>query len=538
MAKKLLEVCCGPNCQSFTEAINERLREICRAGIGEENSSFKITKTICSKNCGNRFGPPVIRINGKIIQGEVLLRNLRDIVFSPQKFHLLFGKKIYLDGDFSEVEGDEIGLAIDIGTTNVKIAFVDLTAGKTVALASSLNGQAAYGPTVVDRVHYFLKQRNIQKEDGVRIMQKAAIRTINEMIRKIIKEYNRRHNGSPINFRAIRKICAAGNTVMSYLFLGQDPEIYKEGDKPQYRKPKIILAREIGILAERSAEVYIFPSVSEYIGGDIVSGIFAKDFFPADKNRLFIDLGTNGEIVLILKDPSLIAAASASAGPAFEGGGLKYGGYTAPGSITSIYFERGRLKYQTFKRIKPVNLCGSGALELLYELFRNKVVDKIGNIDPASVLARPNSRGETGLEILAAEAGDTGIGEDITITQNEIKYFIDSKAAIFAAIAAILELMERKIDEIEEINIAGGFGNLDFKKAVAIGLLPNAVLGRFQYAGNTSLAGTIKFLLDHDSRRVEDIVSAITTFDFSRDIEGQKLFFEHYIKARFVPQIF
>ena len=310
--ENLIEVCAGPNCAVFADKI--------KAEIDSLDCSFKIIKTACSKNCGNRFGPPVVRINGDIFQGEIVLQKLREIILSPQSFTASFDRKIHVAGNFQKISG-RAGLAIDIGTTNVKIALVDIDAKTVIATASSLNGQVAYGPTVVDRFFYFSKNRELLKDDGLKILQTAVVRTINETIRQLLKEYK-------ISMRDIEKICVAGNTVMSYLFLGRDPDLFGKGDKSHYQEMKMT--------SLNGAQVIVLPSVSEYIGGDIVSGIFSENLWLADKNRIFIDLGTNGEVVLILKDPRILLAASASAGPAFEGGGFKYGSHAVPGSITGV----------------------------------------------------------------------------------------------------------------------------------------------------------------------------------------------------------
>ena len=507
---KIIEVCLGPNCANYRDQLDTELIAKLGIGIGQENSSFKIIKTICSKNCQNRFGPPVIRIEGQVFQGQTALENLAEIIFSPERFQTL-GNKIYFSGDFTKLNGSDLGLAIDIGTTNVKIAFVNLASSESIAIASSLNGQTAYGPTVIDRVYYFLKQKHIKKEDGIATIQRAVLKTIDEMM-----------GASPIDRNNIRKICVAGNTVMTYLFLGRDPDLYGKGEKSHYREPKTVMANELGIPAPTDCEVSVFPCVSEYVGGDIVSGIFGQNIFPSDKDRLFIDLGTNGEVALILKDPPLLLGASASAGPAFEGGGFRHGGYTMPGSITTVELRTGRFIYKTQWDAKPVNLCGSGVIEALCELSKNKIIDKKGNIGTAKT-------------IVIAPRDDTAIGEDITINQNEIKYFIDSKAAIAATIFTLLGLAERQIENIEEIGIAGGFGSLDFRKAISLGLLPNLPLDRFKYLGNTSLAGAVKYLINQDDTALEKIVSNMTVFDFSSEEDLQTKFFDNYIRERIIP---
>lgn len=518
--KKLIEICAGHNCSAFADKIERLLG-------GLEDSSFKIIKTTCSKNCGNRFGPPVIRINGDVFQGEVVLQKLPEIISFPKKFISSFERKVHISGGLQELSGRP-GLAIDIGTTNIKVALADIDAKAVIATASSLNGQVAYGPTVIDRIFYFSKNKDLPKEDELRIIQRVAVRTINEIIRQLLKRCN-------LKAQDIKDICVAGNTVMSYLFLGRDPDLFGAEDKPHYREAKTCLAAGLKLAAAKEARVVILPSVSEYIGGDIVSGIFSENLWPPDKNRLFIDLGTNGEVVLILKEPRLLLAASASAGPAFEGGGFRYGGYTVPGSITTASIADGKLTYETYEGVKAANLCGSGVLELLCELFQNSIIDKRGSIIPFPEIVRQNSRkGESGLEILVVPEPQTLLGEDITVTQNEVKYFIDSKAAIAATISTLLELAECEAGKIEEVLVAGGFGNLDFKKSVALGLLPNLPLERFKYLGNTSLAGAAKFLFSGDQQKISEIVSSATAIDFSSDPDCQKRFFDHYTKEKFI----
>jgi uncharacterized 2Fe-2S/4Fe-4S cluster protein (DUF4445 family) len=267
--------------------------------------------------------------------------------------------------------------------------------------------------------------------------------------------------------------------------------------------------------------------VAAYVGGDIVAGVLATGIFTKEGISLFVDIGTNGEVVLGNKE--WLVCASSSAGPAFEGSGVKHGTRATPGAIEKFKINQdGSIEFKTIANKAPIGICGSGLLDILAELFINGIVDRTGrfHVDNSHV-----SQGEEGLQFQLVRPDDKQ--DEIVITQADIDNLIRSKAGVFAAIKVLIESTQTKLNDIEAIYLAGGFGNyLNVKQAVTIGMLPDIPLEKIHFVGNTSIAGAKTILLSKKAQKTSDnIANHMTYFD----LMTHPSYMEEFMRAKFLP---
>jgi uncharacterized 2Fe-2S/4Fe-4S cluster protein (DUF4445 family) len=290
-----------------------------------------------------------------------------------------------------------------------------------------------------------------------------------------------------------------------------------------------ILAQEIGININPQGILQVIPSVASYMGGDIVAGILACGLTDRPEVKCLIDVGTNGEIAI--GNNEWIVCCSASAGPAFEGGGLEYGMRAAKGAIKQFRIDDNRIVYKTIGNDKPRGICGSGLIDIIYELTRNKIIGQDGKFqqtdndrivivddDPAFIIAHPE---------------ETETGQGIKIYQSEIGNLIKSKAAVFAAFKSLLDYVGVTFNELDTIYVAGGFGSsLDITKAIAIGLLPDIDINKIQFIGNSSVMGARMALVSAQAfEKTIDIAQKMTNIELSNYLP----FMNEFIAALFIP---
>jgi uncharacterized 2Fe-2S/4Fe-4S cluster protein (DUF4445 family) len=278
--------------------------------------------------------------------------------------------------------------------------------------------------------------------------------------------------------------------------------------------------------------LYTFPSVASYVGGDIVSGVVGSGFFQRKDLTLYIDVGTNGEIVV--GNSEWMVTASCSAGPAFEGGGLKHGMRATTGAIEDFRLDPRSLDpiLLTVGRVKPRGICGSGLINMIAELLECCVVGQNGKFRTDAPSPRIRE-GRTGMEYVVAWAADTDIGEDIVITEPDIDNLIRAKAAMFAGCWTLLESVDLKPQDLDRVMIAGAFGSfLNVENAITIGLLPELPVERFHFVGNGSLLGARLISLSNEMLDdAERVAKMMTNFELSENAA----FMDHYMAALFLP---
>jgi len=402
----------------------------------------------------------------------------------------------------------------------VVVYLVDFNDGRVIDTASAYNAQISCGEDVISRIIYS------QRGDGLAHLQRLVIGTINDLLAEMAGR-------NKIRLTEINEVTVAGNTTMTHLFLGLDPKYIREEPYiPTVSTPPRVSAAELGLRVNPQASIYCMPSVGSYVGGDITSGVLSSGLFITDKLTLFIDIGTNGEMVLGNKD--WLLACACSAGPAFEGGGVRHGMRATAGAIEDIWIHR-RTFEPTFRTIgnRPaLGICGSGLIDLLAEMFITGVIDKSGRIN--RTLPTPRVRmGEHGPEYVVAWAAETGLGHDIVITEPDINNLLRAKAAIYAGFSVLCRSVGINLADVEQILIGGAFGQyINVEKAIQIGLLPDMPWEKFKYLGNTSALGAYTALLCTDMRReVVDIAKKMTYLELSAD----NTFMDEYTSALFLP---
>jgi uncharacterized 2Fe-2S/4Fe-4S cluster protein (DUF4445 family) len=420
------------------------------------------------------------------------------------------------------------GVAIDIGTTTVSLWLVDLMTGEVFAQAAEYNGQIARGEDVIFS----------SKEGGLSEMQKRVSDTINSLLEQVCQ----RSIADPIE---IVKATVTGNSTMLHLFLSipaaqirLSPFITAANHIPA------VLAHELDLHIHPEATVDCLPCVASYVGADISAGVFASGMDDSEILTLFIDVGTNGEIVLGNREWLMTCACSA--GPAFEGAGVLHGMRATQGAIEEVWIAGPNAPhpYEASYRVigggAPKGICGSGLISLLAELFITGVVDKAGGINVSLSAANPRIRqGEHGPEYVVAWAsqGSNGASQspahDIVITNVDIDNLKRAKAAIYAGFKVLAESAGVPLELVEQFLIGGSFGKyVNIEKAIQIGLLPDMPWDNFQFLGNTSVRGAYYALLDWKAReKIADIASRMTYIELSAD----NSFYEAFTSALFLP---
>jgi len=412
------------------------------------------------------------------------------------------------------------GLAVDIGTTTVCGLLIDLNSGKVLAEASSYNEQIKFGEDVISRIIYS------QRPGGLADLQKAVVRTINAVIENVCKKVI-------ISPSDISYIMAAGNTVMSHLLLAIDPKFIREAPYvPACSQFPLTRAAGLGVYAHPSVRLFLYPSIASYVGGDIVSGVHACQMHKSEALTLFIDIGTNGEIVVGNQD--WMACAACSAGPAFEGGGIRYGMRANSGAIENFHIHPETLEPMliTIDRAKPRGICGSGLIAIVSELLEAGVIDQQGKFNRS--LESPRIReGKDGFEYVLAWGDASMTGEDIVITEVDLDNLIRAKGAMYAGYQTLLESVGLTFADLDRVILAGNFGAyIDLERAISIGLLPDIDRDRFYYLGNASLTGCQISLIDNDRFRERTMVSRLIT---NMELSENPDFMNHYMAALFLP---
>jgi len=402
------------------------------------------------------------------------------------------------------------GIAVDIGTTTVVLALVDLEEGKIVDVASCYNSQINYGDDVITRIIFAE-----ENPEGLKILKKSINDDINALINTVL-----------VRNKEGEIYCAfiAGNTTMCHIFWGINPKyIRQEPYTPTLNRYPLWKASESILLLKPQIPIYTLPAVAGYVGGDIVSGILTTELYKDEETSLFIDIGTNGEIVIGNKD--FLVTASTSAGPCFEGSGISCGMRATEGAVEYFSYNQKTDEFhiKVIGNESPRGICGSGMIDILSELFSKKVIDQKGRFITDS---------SKHIKIFDNEARFV-ISSNCYITQSDIDNIIRAKAAIYAGISTLLEEVGLTEKELKKIYIAGGFGEfLDIKKAIKIGMLPNLPEERFIFLGNTSLTGAVLCLLNKKFWEVaNEIAQKMTYIDLSRS----KKFMDEYVSALFLP---
>ncbi len=423
-----------------------------------------------------------------------------------------------LNLDPLDTSAQNYGLAVDVGTTTVVAQLVDLNSGKVIGVEGCHNLQAGYGEDVISRMIYACGK------GGLPPLQEAIVEDINQLIDKLTGKYK-------VPSEQINAIVAAGNTTMSHFLLGLTPcSIRLEPYVPTADVYPQIRAKEIGIHINHAGILETIPSVASYVGGDIVAGVISCGIADRTEVRGLIDIGTNGEIAI--GNNEWLVCCSASAGPAFEGGGTRCGMRATKGAIEKISISDGQLKYQTIGNANPRGICGSGLIDCIFELVKNGIIGADGKFHRSLQDTRLSIEDNIP-QYTIANPDETENGDAIVVTESDIDNLIKSKGAVFAAIKSLIDYIGLGFDQIETFYVAGGFGSfLDISKAIAIGLLPDIEQKKIQFIGNSSLTGARMSLLSQSSlEKCLNISRSMTNIELS----NYQPFMDEFIAALFLP---
>lgn len=394
------------------------------------------------------------------------------------------------------------GLAVDYGSTTIVMELVDLNSGAVIGQETAVNGQTAYGTDILTRITYAL-----EGEAQAAQLQKATADTFCALLEQLTHSTGIRAGSLPI-------MILSGNTTMLHFLLGLDAwTVFAAPFAPVTADPGFLWGSELGIAFE--GLVYCVPSASNYVGGDIVSGLLALELHKQEETGMFFDIGTNGELVIGNKD-WMIAGAGA-AGPALEGYISKFGMRAAPGAIDSVRIQENRLTFTTIAGEKPRGICGSGIIDLLAQMRRSGWIDIAGHLQPeASERIRYLPEAQEYVAVYATEE-DTSDGQLLYFSQTDIHQYLDTKAAAYTMIDCILDTAGVTTEDIHRLYLSGAFpAHSDLESAITIGIFPDLPRERYALRKNTSLEGARLLLLDHDRlREARELAESIYCVQFA-----------------------
>ncbi|MHB8174683.1 MAG: ASKHA domain-containing protein [Nitrospirota bacterium] len=412
---------------------------------------------------------------------------------------------------------NNLGLAVDLGTTNIVCRLVDLNNVPEAGLsASDTNPQTAIGEDILARIHHCLKPPEAGRPAGLEELKLAAVNCINALAEKLA-------GNAGVSANDISCACISGNTTMAHLFLGLDPyNICRAPYVPAANRFGVFKAKELGLDIKPEAQVVVLPNVGSYVGGDVLAGMLASGMTDRDGISILVDVGTNAEIIVGNRD--WLVACAGAAGPALEGGVVSSGMRAAPGAIDRIKIDVNyEPSFTVIGNESPVGMCGSALIDLLSELFRTGLIDGRGKFIP----------GKTGRVVETEWGLAYSVADNIVFTEKDIENLIRTKAAMYTALTVVTAEIGITFNEIESFFVAGTFGEyIAADKAVSIGMLPDIPLNKFKLLGNSSLKGAVLALLDLEAiGKIEKIASMITYKELNASAEFMSL----YRAAMFLP---
>jgi uncharacterized 2Fe-2S/4Fe-4S cluster protein (DUF4445 family) len=413
--------------------------------------------------------------------------------------------------------GVGFGIAVDVGTTTVAVQLVDLQSGAAVATATDYNGQIPCGLDVISRINY------ARRPEGLADLSNRILQTINGLVRAVCRR-------AGVELNEVRAATISGNTTMTHLLLGLPPESIRIAPyEPLVLAVPALSASDAGLEIHPEAVVRCSPAIGSYVGGDITAGLLCTGLAAGrDHKALFIDVGTNGELVVGVDD--VLLACACSAGPAFEGGGMESGMRACAGAVDRVSVDphTGAATCRVIGGAAPLGICGSGMISLVAELARTGWMDRGGQ------LTRERACSSIVVDGRRAWYRMTGSGEEaLRVSESDIANLLRAKAAIYAATMLLLEQVDLRASDVERFYIAGGFGRyLDIEDAITIGMLPDIECSRYCYLGNASLAGTAMTLVSRRHRELQESVARRMTY---LTLDSDPAYMDQYTAALFVP---
>ena len=460
-------------------------------------------------------------------QIKVSLEHLRQLSEKLHQTHYSGTVVLYtdelLDFETGNTSNQNFGIALDIGTTTIVGVLINLNNGEPLAVASRLNPQMSFGDDVISRVSYAT-----QHHDGLEKLHSHLITALNDLIDELSQK-------SGVIAQRIYAVTMVGNTVMHHLFLKLPPKYLGVLPyTPTVQRSLIVEASELGLHIHPRGKVYTFPLIAGFVGGDTVGVLLASGILEQDGNRMAVDIGTNGEIMLYANGKLLVA--STAAGPAFEGARITYGMRGTTGAIERVQIVDGELHLQVIDNADPVGICGSGLIDVVAELLGVGIIDATGRILSANeidsnlstALKKRLKSTDHGNEFVLVEGSENGSNRSVELTQRDVRELQLAKGAIATGIRLLLQEAGVSLADLDEILLAGAFGNyLDRENACRIGLLPDVAKEKIRFIGNAALAGAQMALISGTARqKVEEIVRNARHIELSTRTDFQTEFAE------------
>lgn len=422
-----------------------------------------------------------------VVKKEVI--NLDDSISTVIKYN---GKIVGIEN--GNTTNDCYGLAIDIGTTTIVASLLNINNGLEIGSESSINPQKDYGLDVLSRIAYAS-----QNDFGTKELHTALIDCLNNLIDTLCLKYN-------IKNEYIYDVTVAANTTMLHLLLGINPKSLGVNPyTPVFTESKVIIAKDIGLKLSNIARIYTLPSVSAFIGADITAGAIVSNLHLTNERVLFIDIGTNGE--MILSDRSKMLACSCAAGPALEGMNITCGVRAVRGAIEGVKIINEDINLDIIGSDKPIGICGSGILEAISELYRIKLINKSGRIIKKDDFENSSLANKMLIQDGKKRSIVLSKENNIVINQNDIRQVQLAKGAILSGILSLTKKLDISIEDIDKVIIAGQFGaHLKIESLIGIGMVPSQFKNKTMYIGNSSKSGAILCLLDKSKRQEVDSV--------------------------------
>lgn len=441
----------------------------------------------------------------------------------------VLGDHRLIDFERGNTESECYAVAFDVGTTTIVGVLLDLATGRERASISRMNPQTSFGDDVLSRILFARESPN-----GLTRLQVAVVGEINEMIMDLAEQ-------ADIPVERIYEATFAGNTTMQHLLEGVDPTALGEVPfSPATGHSLLVYSHELGLHIHPRGRAYLFPIIGGFVGGDTVAGILATGAVEKTGPTMLVDIGTNGEIVA--SHGGRMLATSTAAGPAFEGARIMHGMRATSGAIEKFIFD-GDVRINVIGNVAPVGLCGSALVDVVAELLRHGVIIREGLLLPPAMLAPdvPESLRrrvidhQEGPAFVLATAEESGIDGPVLLTQKDVRELQLATAAIRAGCSILLKRLGVKATDVEQVLIAGGFGNfIRRSNAQRIGLLPTELeRERIAFVGNTSLAGARLAAASQRVRlHVEELARHVTHVDLSMDPD----FHVEYVEAMIFPE--
>lgn len=481
-----------------------------------------ITETEVGRGCGGKeSGMEAGNVDNKIGRRE-------DSNTDGETGRRSAGRKTVVLLELGDTEQQLYGAAIDIGTTTVVVSLIDLRTGEEKANASQINAQKHLGLDVLTRITCEMERPWEARKE----LQEAIVTSINEMLQEICQE-------TGIGTESIYEITVAANCTMMHMLLGIDARpIGKSPYAPVFAGARTILAERIGIHAAQNAQLYCLPGVSAYIGADIVAGAYVCGLHQDREKVLFIDIGTNGEIVL--SNGGKMLCCSCAAGPALEGMNISCGMRAAEGAIEDVVISEEGVKLtiigeeENAEKLNPEGICGSGILAAVKELVRTGLIRKDGAfIKPEKLEADDYRKRYLQMNGKKREFLMVESPEKLVITQGDVRQVQLAKGAILSGFVALLKEAGVSMEELDKVMIAGQFGaHLPADSLTGTGILPRSVENKLVYVGNSSKTGAAAALLSLASRwEMEQIAKQMSYMELGNTPGYERLFVESMMFA-------